>query len=154
MISEGFEVVYIPIDIIQKAFDIVGIDAHWVENTQESILQDKIDDFSRLSQPEIERIKDELINLTRVQLENFCLKLCKSLERKIETIRIIPVFGNETTFSCIYEARDFISTFNEKIINKPIFYKFEIFIRYSNGDRLEAQFIEKSNAIAFLENIG
>lgn len=84
MTSEGFEVVYIPIEIIQRAFNIVGIDAHWEENTQEHILQEKVDAFGRLSPLEIERIKDERINLTNEQFGKFRSKLCTSLERKID----------------------------------------------------------------------
>ncbi|MCL2003456.1 MAG: hypothetical protein FWG72_05560 [Oscillospiraceae bacterium] len=153
MTSEGFEVVYIPIEIIEKAFNVVGIDAHWEENTQEHILQEKIDAYGRLSCFEVEKLKDELIKLTSEQLGAFRLKLCNSLERKIESIRIMSMFGDESAFSNVNEACTFIATFNEKD-GRFKFYKFEIYVRYSNGDKLEAQYTEKSNAIAFLQSIG
>jgi hypothetical protein len=153
MRSEGFEIVYIPIETIEKSFDIVGLDAHWEENTQEYILKEKVDLYERLSRTDIERVKDKLINLTSEELRKFRSKLCDSLERKIDSIVIIPTFGDENIFSDIHEACDFITTFDENS-SQPKLYKFEIYIRYSNGDKLEAQFTERVNAIAYLQSIG
>ena len=152
MTSEGFQVVYIPIDIIKNAFAVVGIDAHWEENTNGSIMQEKVDAVGRLNSSDIEMIKDELINLTKDKLSEFRLKLCNYLERKIDTIRIISLFGDESTFTNIHEACNFIASFTENI-KQPKLYKFEIYIKYSNGDRVEAQYKERSDAIAFLRKL-
>ncbi len=153
MRTEGFEVLYIPIEIVERAFNIVGIDAHWEENTPSHILQEKVDAFERLTPADVERIKVELISLTSEQLEEFCLKLCGSLERRIDTIRVISIFGDEGIFATIDEACYFISTSTYKSC-QPEFYRYEIYIKYSNGDKLEAQYTEISNAIAFLQSIG
>ena len=83
----------------------------------------------------------------------FRINLCNSLERVIDTIRIISIFGDEITFSGVNEACSFIAAFNENI-SKPKFYGFEILVRYSNGDKLEARYAEKCNAISFLKSIG
>ena len=153
MVSEGFDVIYIPIEIIQRAFSVVDVDAHWEENTPEHILQEKVDAFEQLDQHEVEKIKDELLNFTSEQLEEFRSRLCRSLERKVETIRIISTFGDENTFSNIPEACNFIAKFNVSL-RQLKFYKFEIYIRYSNGDKLEAQYTDRSYAIGFLQSIG
>ena len=116
-------------------------------------MQEKVDAYGRLDHADIERIKDELISLTNKQLGEFRLKLCNSLERKIDVIRIISVFGEESTFLSVHEACDFITKFEENL-SEPKFYGFEIYIRYSNGDKLEAKYADRSNAIAFLQNLG
>jgi hypothetical protein len=153
MRSEGFEVVYIPIGIIEKAFGIVGINAHWEENTPDYVLQQKVDDYERLDSSGVEQIKTEILRLTSEQLSKFCHKLSNSLERKIDAIRIISIFGDEGTFSTIDEACNFIVTSNYRAV-QPEFYRYEIYIRYSNGDKLEAQYTEISNAVAFLQSLG
>jgi hypothetical protein len=152
MISEGFEVLYISLEKIIEAFSVVGIDAYWEENTSDFVLQQKVDSFESLNPCDIEKIKNELLKLAEEQLETFRLKLCNSLERKIEAVRVISVFGDETVFADIKSACAFLSTFNETK-SKPDFYKFEIYVRYSNGDRFEACYSDKSNAILFLQSI-
>ena len=152
MISEGFEVVYIPIALIQKAFETVNIDASWEEDTPENVLQEKIDSFNRLNDVDKDRIRDELINLTSDQLNTFRLKVMESLERRIESIRIMSLYGEENLFASIQEACDFISGFVVRE-SKPYFYKFEIYVRYSNGDKFEAHFADRRNAVTFLEKI-
>jgi hypothetical protein len=152
MESEGFEVVFIPIDIIERAFSSVGINAHWEESTLENDLQEKVNAFTNLNQERIEYIKDELIRLTHTQLEKFSSRLCASLEREIDYIRVISIFGNETTFEKIEDACDFIAKVDNES-NSLRFYRFEIYVRYSNGDKLEAQYAERQNAIAFLQSL-
>lgn len=153
MRTEGFEVLYIPIGIIEQAFGVVGIDAHWEENTPSHILQEKVDAFELLTPDDVECIKAELISLISEQLGEFCFKLCNSLERKIDTIRVISVFGDEGIFATIDEACNFIAASNYRSCQFE-FYRYEIYVRYSNGDKLEAQYTEISNAIAFLQSLG
>jgi hypothetical protein len=154
MVSEGFVVIHIAIETIEKAFKVVGIDAHWDKDTPEYILQKKIDKYNALSQSDVKKIKDELLKLAACQLEEFRVKLCNSLERKIVTIRIIPIWRDECafSFSSAFEACHFIEEYKESP-TQPKFYRFEICIRYSNGDKIEALYNEKSHAIAFLQSI-
>jgi len=153
MISEGFEVVYIPLNIIEKSFSVVGIDAHWDESTSEHTLQEKVDIYAKLSNNEVERIKIELLNLTSTQMELFRLKLCNSLERKIDVIKIISLYGSESVFINVQEACKFITNFKE-VSYLQKFYKYEIYVHYSNGDKLEAQYADRNNVIIFLQSIG
>ena len=153
MTSEGFDVVYIPIETIRNAFAIVGIDAHWEENTHESALQAKVDAFEKLKPEDIKKIKVELVRLTNNQLEEFRNRLCNSLEREIESIKVISVFGDENTFIDIQRACYFIATFDEKTCELK-FLKFEIFVRYSNGDKMDVQFSDRTKAISFLKSLG
>ena len=152
MTSEGFNVVYIPIETIKSAFAVVGIDAHWEEDTHESTLQAKVDAFERLGTESIKKIKTELVRLTKNQLEEFCVRLCNSLEREIELIRVLSIFGDESAFVDIQQACQFIATFNEMTC-QPKFLKFEIFVKYSNGDKMDVQFSDRAMAISFLKSL-
>jgi hypothetical protein len=153
MTSEGFEVVYIPLDAIVESFGQAGIDARWEETTSEPELHGKVAQYKRLTADEKKRIMDRLILSTKRQLDSFVAKLSASLERRIDTIRVFALYGSETTFSSIDEACGFIA--NQTLDQLELsFNKYEIQIRYSNGDKLEAQYSDKQSAIAFLQAIG
>ncbi|GHV51586.1 hypothetical protein FACS1894216_06010 [Synergistales bacterium] len=152
MRSEGFEVVYISIEAIEKAFSVVGIDAHWEELTPEKDLRKKIKLYENLTINEIERIKDALIQNNKEQLEIFSSRLCLSLERNLESIQVVSIYGKHTMFASVEDACKFISNFKELPSNSR-FYRFEISVRYSNGDRMDAQYAERQSAILFLRSL-
>ena len=152
MKSEGFEVVYIPINVIVSAFNVAGIDAYWEENTPEHVIQEKVDAFAKLDKCETRRIMEKLVQLTHESFSRFMKKLCDSLERTIVSVRIVSIFGEENTFSNVPEACDFIVKYNEGS-GKLDFLGFELYIRYSNGDKHDAKYADRSKAIAFLRSI-
>jgi len=153
MTSEGFDVVYIPLETIKNAFAVAGIDTHWEEDTHESELQAKVDAFERLGDESKKKIKTELVRLTNNQLEEFRMRLCSSLEREIESIRAISIYGEDSTFVDTQQACHFIATFNETP-SQAKFLKFEIFVRYSNGDKMDIQFSDRAKAVSFLKSLG
>jgi hypothetical protein len=152
MKSEGFEIVYMPIGTIEKAFSIVGIDAHWEETTSDKSLGDRVEKLAKLTQAKLSQIKNELIVQNKEQLDSFVIKLSKSLERKIASVRVVSIFGKPSYFQTIDEACLYISSCND-IPSDLKFYKFEIFVRYSNGDKLDAEYKDRQTAIAFLRRL-
>ena len=152
MKSEGFEVALISREIIERSFDVVGINASWEESAKPDVLQKKVDSFNLLSQYDVEKIKKELLKHLQVHLADFRAKLCEALERTVYTVRVTPVFGSASEFSSNQEACEFIAKMDE-ISGSSEFIRLEICVRYSNGDRIEAEYAVKDKAIAFLESI-
>lgn len=152
MVSEGFEVVYIPIHVIESAFSSVGIDAHWEEDTPESELQRKVQAYESLTEKEIGQLKAELLRLNSMQLGEFQSKLRASLGREIHTIRIMTFLGNEGMFTTPEEACRYIVGFDSDSATLDLL-KIEIYVRYTNGDKLEAQYRDRQTAIAFLQSL-
>ena len=134
----------------RQAFKKVGIDASWEENTPEIDLQYKVQQFEQLTKAQSYEIQEELIYNNKSALETFKQNLCLSLERRIESIRILSVYGNQIVFNSAQEACNYIANFYEDV-NSAKFYKFEIYIKYSNRDKIEMQFQNKENAIQFLQ---
>ena len=86
----------------RQAFKKVGIDASWEENTPEIDLQYKVQQFEQLTKAQSYEIQEELIYNNKSALETFKQNLCLSLERRIESIRILSVYGNQIVLSLIH----------------------------------------------------
>lgn len=147
--SQGFKVVYFKLDTIERAFNKVGINAHWEENTSEENIAKKIDQFEKLDELQIDAIINELCELNKNELEKFIKSLESSLERKIESIRIFSLHGLGIELNTAKEAYEYISIYDENKCNAKLV-KYEILIRYNDGDKIEAQFTERQSALKFL----
>lgn len=147
--SEGFKVVYFEMATIEKAFAKVGINAHWEENTSEADILNKVNQFDKLSKQQITSISTELIKLNEIELEKFKKSLENSLERRIESVVVYPLHGLKIELKTVKEAYNYITTYNEDVCNAKLV-RYEILLRYNNGDKIEAQFTERQSALKFL----
>lgn len=71
MESEGFKVLYFSMKAIEEAFASQNIYIHWEEDTSEKELQEKVDQFERLSKREQQLIGDHLMSNHKEQWEIF-----------------------------------------------------------------------------------
>ena len=148
--SQGFAVVYIQRGTIEEAFMSVGIDSFWHENADAEVLQTKVNAYDKLTQAEKNKIQEELLGLSHKELESFERKLCNWHNRKIKCIKVMPVFGNQSLFLCVKQACDYILNYEENS-SDTIFTRFEIKIEYTNGDKIEAEFVDRGTAVQFIE---
>ncbi|CKE81825.1 Uncharacterised protein [Streptococcus pneumoniae] len=149
MESEGFKIVYFEYSTIIKAFSLVGINVYWGEGTTEGELSEKVAQYENLSNSDIEKVIDSLIEQNKMELERFIQKLDESLLREIDSVSVFSLHGMSKLLNSVKEAYDYIISYDEKATKAPLV-KYEIIIRYNNGDRIEAQFKEKYKALAFL----
>lgn len=146
--SLGFGVLYFSYDTVIKAFAKFGIHAAFSESTSEKDFKKKIDSWSKL--PNKADVATELLKLNRKKADEFFNSLSESVSRFIERIIIFPLHGREAVSNSVTEAIGFIQTYPGATSKMPLA-KFEIIIRYNTGDRVEACFENKKNAIKFLE---
>lgn len=147
--SEGFKVVYFEYESIKSAFSIVGIDAHWEEDTSEEEFNEKVAQFEALAQQQRLMIINKLVEENQSELNIFVTSLEESLLRQVASISVYSLHGLETVLSSLEEAYNYIKNYDELSQNVPII-KYEIIIRYSNSDKIEASFRDKQQALAFL----
>ena len=82
-------------------------------------------------------------------LRAFLADLERVLDRIIDKLIIVPLYGNEYEFESITDAINFIQDFiGEGNIGE--FRTFEIVVRYSNGDSIDASFNTKEEVNRFL----
>jgi hypothetical protein len=76
--------------------------------------------------------------------------LKNALQRKVEKVRILSLFGEEIVFNSINEAIANIESYEIAAQEGLAFCNFEIYIGFSNGDKIEGSFHEREEALRFL----
>ena len=146
--SLGFCVLYFHYTTVIEAFKKFGIDAHFDEKTSEKDFRNKIDSWNSLQNKSDVAI--EMLRLNKKNVNTFFESLSVSVSRFIKRITILPLHGQESITKSIVEAIDFLSSHAETLSKLP-FAKYEIVVTYNTGDRIEASFKYKKDAIKFLE---
>jgi hypothetical protein len=147
--SLGFGVLYFHYDTVLKAFEKFGIDAAFDEETSEAEFKIKIDSWNKIANQQ--DVAKELISLNRKNVDEFLKLLSDSVARYIERISILPLHGQEFTIETLLEAVDFLKKYQEDKSELP-FARYEVILKYNTGDRIEASFKNKKDAILFLKN--
>lgn len=146
--SSGFGVLHFHYDTVIEAFRMYGIDAYFNEKTSEKEFKKKIDSWQKLSNKL--NVGKELIRLNKKEVNIFFDLLTDSICRFIEQVIILPLFGEESTAITIVEAISILKKYSEKKQEFPLA-KYEIIIKYNSGDKIEASFKNKKDAINFLK---
>ena len=150
--SLGFHILYYPYETIVKLFRKVGIDARYDEETSDEDLQAKIDAFESLSEKAKEKLVVSFRTARKAELDEFLDGLRVVLNRLIEVVYIIPLHGSPREVPSIEEAVAFLETYDEGEAAKP-FVRCELNVRYSNGNEIRGQFLDKATAVEFLRRL-
>lgn len=148
--SLGFTVLHFEYDTITEAFEREGIDAYWEEDTAEEDLQAEVDKWEALPEDQQHKIAEHLIELNKNKVEHFFKELEGTITRNIEVIRVLPLSGESHDFDSVEEAVDYIESVEEDQNSGPVV-RYEVQIRYDNGDEITGEFSKKENAVGFLE---
>ena len=73
-----------------------------------------------------------------------------TITRDIEVIRVLPLSGESHNFESIEDAINYIQSIDGDEQNGPIV-RYEVQIRYDNGDEITGEFSKQKRAINFLE---
>ena len=147
--SLGFCVLYFPYDSVIKAFQRVRLDARFDEDTPDTEVARRVRAWQALPEKQHRSVSRALVEINRKEVSAFADALERVVSRRIESIRILPLHGSPVDLPSVTEAIAFIEHYDEKTGASPVA-KYEAQIRYSNGDRIDAQFQDKAGAIAFL----
>jgi hypothetical protein len=147
--SLGFTVLYFPYDNIVRAFRLVNIDAASDKDTPHSEFVAKIAAWGALPEEKKLSVAEALIDIHKKDVAEFIEALRNAVTRQVELVRVLPLYG--TVFQCqsIEEAIQFIEQYDQTP-RLEIFERYEVEIRYVNGDSIKANFQDKTKVIAFL----
>lgn len=146
--SQGFYVVYFNYAEICSLFARHGISIRWEESTSESDLQKIVSVLYGLSDRKKEQIQATFFLVYKERLKALTDALIASLETSITHVTVVPIHGNVTLLNSVEDAISFIMSYDESSY-APII-RYEIIIRYSNGDEYIMKCINKTKAIQFL----
>jgi len=150
--SYGFGVLFFPFESVVRAFKSVGIDAHFDERTDDADIQAKINAYGELNEAGREKITSALRALHPDEIAEFCRGLEASLTRTISRVFVLALHGLACETQSIDEAISFIEKYDEVAAVKK-FVRYEVNVRYSNGDEIRGAFEMKTDAIKFLATI-
>jgi hypothetical protein len=85
------------------------------------------------------------------EVNSFIAALDCAITRRIELVRVLPLHGAARECGTLEQAIAFIQSYSETDGMRPIV-KYEVQVRYSNGDKIEGQFADKDSAIQFLRS--
>lgn len=151
--SREFKLVYVPTDDVVAAFKQFGIDAAFGEDTPEEELNNKIGAFRTLTDEQRESIKREIVASHKAEFDSFIADLRKTLSRQIEAVIVTAFHGRPAELTTVADAVAFISGYPEDRAGDAPVSKYHILVRYSNGDRVEAEYSNKTLAVTFLNGL-
>ncbi|MBZ5703346.1 MAG: DNA methylase [Acidobacteriia bacterium] len=147
--SLGFSVLYFSYDSVIAAFKKYGIDASFDEDTRITEFRKKVKVYEALSAENRAKLSQSLLETQRADVDKFMAALGKVVLRQIERITVLPLHGTSVDLSTLVDAIKFIEAYKEDTFEQPIS-RYEIRIRYNNGDLIEGTFRDKADAIGFL----
>lgn len=151
--SKGFSILYIESPKIFAAFEVAGIDAAFGEKTPENELNEKVAAFRKLPADKRELIKKAMVAADPKGLNDFLAALRTTLGRQIALVVVTALHGASTELVTVLDAIAFLKSYEEASIKSHPFARYHIYVRYSNGDKQEAEFRNRERAIAFLQSL-
>jgi len=148
--SHNINILYISYRKIVEAFLIKGINLDYPEDATNKQKYRLIDAWANLSQSDIKDIEKTFRESIKSDYDMFIRSLKKALQRKVEKVRILSLFGDEIVFNSINEAIASIESYEIAAREGLAFCKFEIYIGFSNGDKIEGSFHGREEALRFL----
>lgn len=147
--SHRFNIIYCPYETVLKAFASEGLDVSSEEDTSDEELQLKVEAFERMTRGQQQRIAVQIRERNSQQFGTFFNALRSSLTRRVQYVRVLPLFGSPHQFNTIREAVRYISGHDT---SRPSleFVKYEVAVSYSNGDEIRGTFHDRDQAIEFL----
>lgn len=149
MRSLGFSVLYFPYETVIRAFQRVGIDAYFGEDTPDGDVALKVQAWDGLSPDGRREVAKALIEIESDHVQDFVQALGRAVLREIEVVRVLPLHGTASDLTSVDDAIAFIEGYDDKQRTGPAV-RYEIQVRYSNGDRVEAEFGDKQSVLDFL----
>jgi hypothetical protein len=150
--NNGFAVIYIPYKGVVSAFQVIGFDVAFDENTPDESYTTAFRQLDSLSSSDKEKLRQALMRVCQEEVDRFMETLRNCLERYISNIVLIPLFGKRYEFDSIDDAINGLDTLK---IDSPVgeFEKFEVIVDYNNSDTIRATFQNKNLLTQFLRKL-
>ena len=148
--TQGFQLAYCRYETVVQAFATEGFDVSSEEDSPDAELQQKVDALQRITPDQRMRIRKQLLALHAVQFSEFFKSLRTNLNRHVVQIVVLPLSGISGQFDSVDNAIKFVMANNE-LASASMFVRYEIDVRYSNGDNIRGAFGQKQTAVDFLQ---
>lgn len=148
--SHGITVLHVPFQALAECFRTKGIELDYPEKAGAELKRSVLRQLDALSGRDMNDVRHCLREAIEEEYSTFKRMLERTLLRKVEVVRILPLYGTEQVFSSVRDAIEVISQFQATASTSLSFIKFEIQLRFDDGDKIEGTFHDKEAAVHFL----
>jgi hypothetical protein len=149
--SHGFQVLHVSYGTIIDVFAAHGIEVAYSETTSDALVLREIEKYRALTEEQRAAVGETLRQAVVDQVAAFVAGLAQCVLRKIEAIAILPLHGQSVLCDSIEKAIEALTDYRSEGGLPPLV-RFEVIVRYDNGDRITADFRAAPDAITFLES--
>jgi hypothetical protein len=145
-------VLYFPFESIVAAFRDVGIDVYFEESSSDRQVNRQVRACAKLSDASRTRVTRILHQAHVEDVEVFLRALDVALARKVASVFIVALHGRSHEFGSLDAAKQFVQSYDEASAVSA-FCRYEVHVRFSNGDEIRGTFASKIDAIRFLDGL-
>lgn len=150
--SQGFSVLYITFNDLVSSFKANGLDIFFDEDTSEEELSRIVDKWKATPENVLKTIRDNLLSRCANKVNAFVEELSASVNRRIESIHILPLHGSSVLLPSIDSAIKYITEYALLPQEAELQY-IEVIVKYTNGSHIDCHFKTKQQTIDFLNMI-
>jgi len=150
--SLGFKVLYFSYSAIVEVFRFVGIDARFTETTPDAECRKKVRQWAGLNPGDRATLGRRLVTANQADVDGFMRSLEEALTRQIEVIRVLPLHGIAVEAPTVDGAMKCVRAYDERTRAARPLARYEIQVRYNNGDTISGVFGGKEDALGFLQS--
>ncbi len=148
--SHDIEVLSIPYHQLVDSFMAKGIELDYPESAPNEQKANLIRQWNLLTGDDLEDIKESFQRTIHPQYSIFKATLECAILRKVKSVRVLALHGREVIFDSIDDAMESVRNYDYRADTSVSFIKFEVYIRFSNGDRVEGAFQSREETLGFL----
>jgi hypothetical protein len=108
--SHGIRILYIPFQKIVNAFRGKGINLEYAEDASEKVKRRIITAWQSLDTQDLNAVRAKLLRSIKKDLNAFMKSLESAISYEVESIRIVSLYGEETTCHSIQEVSNSLMT--------------------------------------------
>ncbi len=147
--SQGFYVTHFSYDSICELYkDAVGIDIAWEEHTPESQIEQIATCIDGLNEIQLDTLQKTFYKSNEKELKALAEAVEEALDQTVEQIVVIPIHGKGQVLLSVDDAVEYIRNYDEN--SKAPILRYEITLKYTNGDEFTMKCSSKHKAIQFL----
>ncbi|MGH8995545.1 MAG: DNA methylase [Acidimicrobiales bacterium] len=147
--SSGLSVLHIEYKEIVDVFTAAGVDIDSEEATPDAYLQEQVDAWLALTGDEKGAVGEALRACASERFASFRQDLAGAISRLVQRVTVLPLHSVAVECASVTEAIAMIVSYVPPAMT-PQLVRFEVIIRYTNGDRIDAQFGSAIGAMDFL----
>ncbi|EOB3548793.1 hypothetical protein ACHELL_000103 [Vibrio vulnificus] len=152
--SCGFVTLYFPSEDVFASFESHGVNVRYDENTSDLTASTMVNNFERLSTEQKDSVWQTLQFRTNQSIEAFRSRLIATLDRRISTVLISALYGNQLVFNTVDEAILYLEQSDfSRVPHNAMLQTIYVKVEFGNNDKIEGSFSSPSAARDMLQRI-